>query len=178
MSCIFKYKDCDIEVSESISNFNIKFTSISLSGLFNGFNCQIKHKYNGYCLFIEDEYFGIFDDIYADYELYEEKADSALSVLENEYEKLVNIYREIYTKIHNKEQKYEWFYNFSDEEISFINSNIGTEYGQDNYRVGVEGDENSMNAYYYFKSQGCCGFDDKTITFNNKTFHIGYNYGH
>ena len=45
MKFTFKYKDCDIEVSNIIiPDYKRIETSINLTGTFNGFNCQIKHK--------------------------------------------------------------------------------------------------------------------------------------
>ena len=54
----------------------------------------------------------------------------------------------------------------------------GCYYYSDNYRVALKDNLDEVKEYKRAQKKGCCGFFDEEYVINNKTYLIGFNYGH
>lgn len=52
----------------------------------------------------------------------------------------------------------------------------------DNFRIAIVGDEEAEKAYEEAyeeaKGNGCCGYEDRIVDVNGRSYKIGCNYGH
>lgn len=62
--------------------------------------------------------------------------------------------------------------------LEYIENLNGDYEFRDNFRVICDGDPFETIMYSYFLSQGCCGYYDKVVDIDGKTYKIGFNYGH
>lgn len=48
----------------------------------------------------------------------------------------------------------------------------------DNFRFYEVGNKSQIKVFEIAKSNGCCGFFEKSYQYENKTYVLGFNYGH